>query len=73
MEQPMDLTKLVRLAQSQPGRQLLMLLQQTGGQSLQSAMEQARSGNYDTAKETLSALLDTPEAKKLLQELGGNL
>ncbi len=72
MEQPMDLTRLIQLAQSQPGRQLLALLQQTGGQSLQSALEQARSGNYSTAKETLSSLLDTPEAKKILQELGGN-
>lgn len=64
-------SELMAVAQSPAGRKLLLLLQQTGGESLQQAMEQAARGDFAPAKQQLSSLLDSPEAKKLLQELGG--
>lgn len=71
MQQPNDLSKAYQLAQSPAGQQLLTLLQRTGGQELQKALAQASAGDISQAQKTLSALMDTPEARKLLQELGG--
>lgn len=62
----------LRLAKTPAGQQLLQLLQQNNATQLQKAMSSAAAGDYAQAKQTLSALLDTPEAKKLLNQLGGN-
>jgi len=67
-----NMSELLRIAQSPAGQQLLSLLQQTGGQQLQQAMNQAATGNYDQAKQTLSALLSSPDAQRLMKQLGGN-
>lgn len=67
----MDYYELYRLAQSPAGRKLLTLLQESGGTKLASAMEKAAQGDYTQAKKELGVLLDTPEAKALLGELGG--
>lgn len=72
MQQPNDLSRAYQLAQSETGKQLLALLQQTGGQELQAAIAQAKAGNVSQAQKTLSALLESPEAKRLLTQLGGN-
>lgn len=71
MEKPMDYSELARLAQSPAGQKLLSLLQQTGGEELQKAVEKASMGDFSQAKKQLSTLLDSPEAKKLVKELGG--
>ena len=60
----------MRLAGTPAGQQLLALLQKNGGDGLKSAMDQAAAGDYEQAKQSLSALLSDPEAKKLLQQLG---
>ena len=60
----------MRLASTPAGRQLMALLQQTGGTDLKSAMAEAASGNYDKAKQLLSVLMENPEAKALLDRLG---
>lgn len=60
----------MKLAQSDAGRQLYALLQQTQGQQLQSAMEQASAGNYDAVKKALSTMLSDPQAQKLLKQMG---
>lgn len=72
MQQPNDLSRAYQLAQSPAGKQLLNLLQQTGGSELQAALAQASAGDFTQAQKTLSGLLDTPEAQKLLAQLGGN-
>lgn len=72
MQQPNDLSRAYQLAQSETGKQLLALLQQTGGQELQAAIAQVKAGNVSQAQKTLSALLESPEAKRLLAQLGGN-
>lgn len=58
------------LAGTPAGQELIRLLQQSGGTDLKKAMEQAAAGDFTRAKDTLSTLLDTPEAKKLMQQLG---
>lgn len=73
MEKPADYSELLRIAKSPAGQKLLTLLQQSGGSQLETAMEKAAHGDYSLAKQELAALLDTPEAKRLLGELGGGL
>lgn len=60
----------MRLASTPAGKQLLALLQQKGGNELNAAMAEAASGNYDRAKLLLSAIMENPEAKALLNQLG---
>lgn len=72
MQQPQDFSALFQLANTPAGRQLIALLQQSGGSELQSAIASASAGNYAQAQKTISKLLDTPEAKQLLEQLGGS-
>lgn len=60
----------MKLAKSDAGKQLIALLQQQNGAQIQNAMEQANSGNLEQAKQTLSNILDNPQARALLQQLG---
>ncbi|MBO5129383.1 MAG: hypothetical protein J6B95_03440 [Oscillospiraceae bacterium] len=60
----------VRLASTPAGQQLLALLQQGSADSLKTAAEQASAGNYDEVKKLFSALMENPEARTLLQQLG---
>lgn len=69
MEYPIDPSEVQKIAQSPAGQQLLSLLQRTGGQNLQHAMQQASAGDYEGAKEVLSGLLSSPEARRLLRQL----
>ncbi len=59
----------MRLAQSDAGQQLFSLLQQTDAGKLQLAMDQAAAGNYESIKATLSSLLSSDEAKKLMKQM----
>lgn len=60
----------LRLAQSDAGQQLLALLKAQSGDTLERAMEQAAAGDPARAKQTLSALLASPQIKALLEQLG---
>lgn len=60
-----------RLANTPAGKQLMQLLQQQDSAQLQKAMDLASSGNYKEASQMLQTLLASPEAKKLMQQLGG--
>ena len=55
-----------KFAQSDAGRQLMALLQQKDSD----AVRQAQAGNYEEALTRLSGILDSPEAKQLLKNLG---
>ena len=61
----------MKLAQSDAGKQLYSLLQQTNAQQLQSAMDQAAAGDYEQVKNTMSAMLSSPEVRALLHKMGG--
>jgi len=62
---------ILRMAKSPAGQQLLALLQQQDSTALAQATAQAKAGNFSQAGQTLSALLSSPEAQKLMKELGG--
>lgn len=61
----------MKLAQSDAGKQLLKLLQQRQSNTLNSAMEQAASGDYQQVKQTVSGLIADPDIKALLDQLRG--
>ena len=61
----------MRLAQSDAGKQLIAMLQNTNSDRVQAAMDHAAAGDYEKAKQTISSLLSSPEAKQLLEQLGG--
>ena len=65
-----DMQEMMKIAASPAGQELLSALRQRGGSDLNKALQKAASGNYTDAKTTLSALMDTPEMKALLQQLG---
>lgn len=69
--QDFSMQEALRLAQSDTGQQLLALLQRSDPGRLQQAMDQAASGDYEQMKSTMATLLASPEAKKLLEKLGG--
>ena len=60
-----------RLANTSEGQQLMALLQQTGSEQLQKAMVQANAGNFKEAGDLLQSLLASPDAQKLIRQLGG--
>lgn len=61
----------LRLYQSPAGQQLLALLRDSDANTLNTAANQASSGNLEQAMQTLSSLLASPEAKDLMRQLGG--
>ena len=61
----------LRLAKSPAGQQLLAMLRQADTGQLQQTMEQFSAGDYNKASQTLSALLSSPEAQRLIRELRG--
>lgn len=71
-DSPLNMSELLRLAKSPAGQQLISALQKSGGAELQDAMSKAAAGDYSQAQKTISAFLSTPEAQKLLKQLGGN-
>lgn len=61
----------LQLANSPAGQQLLALLRQSDSGQLQQVMDQVSSGHYTQASQSLKRMLSSPEAKKLLEEMGG--
>ena len=61
----------MKLAQSEAGQRLLSLLQETKGDALRTAMDQAVAGDYSNIQKTLQLLLASDQAKELLNQLRG--
>ena len=60
----------LRLAKSPVGQQLLAALQQTDASAVNTAAKQAKSGDMEQAKQTLSSLLSSPQIQELMRQLG---
>ena len=60
---------LAALANSPDGQRLLQLAQQSGGDRLSSAVQQAQNGDYEAVKAILSKMLENDEAKRLIQRM----
>ena len=67
-----DKNQLLRLLQSNEGREFLAMLQSADPAALNAAADKAKKGEMEAAKTALSAVLDTPEGRALLVALGGN-
>lgn len=65
-----DMSEIMRLAQSPAGQQLMALLQRSGGKEMEEAVSKASAGDLESAKKSISSLLSSPEAQKLLKQLG---
>ncbi len=61
----------LELARSPAGRELVKLLQQQDSPQLRNAAASAASGDMESAKQALSALLRSPETQRLLRQMGG--
>lgn len=64
-----NLKDLAALANSPDGQRLLQLAQQSGGDRLDSAVQQAQNGDYAAVKAILSKMLENDEAKRLIQRM----
>ena len=73
MEQQFDMQKLMQLARSPAGQQLMEALKRNGGNDVEKAAAAASSGDLDQAKKALSKLLSSPDIQKLLRTLEGQL
>ena len=69
--QDFSMADVMRLAKSPAGQQLIALLQQKDAKKLEQAANLAKAGDYSQAGQTISAMLSSEEAQKLLKELGG--
>ena len=69
-EYPVSIGDIVKLAASPAGQRLLQLLQQGDSSALEQAAKKAAAGDMNAAKNALSGLIQDPEVKKLLEELG---
>lgn len=58
-----------KMANSDAGKQLFALLQQTQGDQLKVAMEDAANGNYAKAMQAMSAMMNSPKAKDLMEKM----
>ena len=60
----------MKLAKSPAGQQLFAALRSKDSTAIDKVMEQAATGDYSQIKNTLSSLLDSPEIKAMLDQLG---
>ena len=60
----------IRLSQTEAGQQLLSMLKSSDQTQLRKAAGEAASGDHQQLQQTLSAFLSSPEAKRLLEQLG---
>ena len=61
-----------QMATTPAGKELIGLLKQADNSQLQSALQQAASGNMAEAKNILAPLLRSPRIRELIAQLGGD-
>lgn len=69
--QKLSMQDAMKLANSQAGQQLLALLRNTHSDKIDQAMSQASAGDYAQLSKTMEELIDSPQAKMLLEQLRG--
>ena len=60
----------MKIAATPEGKKLINLLQQQNGNDLQKAMNLAAAGDISQARKVIQSLMENPDAKKLLDQLG---
>ncbi|MBQ2854610.1 MAG: hypothetical protein IJE81_03955 [Oscillospiraceae bacterium] len=66
------LQEALRLSGTPEGKQLVSMLQQLGGGDLQQTLDRASAGDLHQAQQLISSLMRNPQARQLLQQLGGS-
>lgn len=67
---PEAIRQAMKIAQTPEGQQLIRMFQSGKSADLHKAMASASAGDYEAAKQALSAIFSNPEAQKLLQQMG---
>lgn len=60
----------MRIASTPQGQQLIAALKKNSGNDLENALRKAQTGDYTEARKAITSLMDTPEIKALLKQLG---
>ena len=66
-----SMEEIQRLAQSDAGKQLLRLLENSPGNASETVRSSMQSGNTEHAKRAIEAFLSDPKARALLKQLEG--
>ena len=61
-----------KLAGTPEGKQLAALLQTLGTTDIQQTLDAAAAGDFRQTKQMITALMNNPEAKALLEKMGGS-
>ena len=69
MQSMPDMAELLKIAQSPAGQKLLTMLRASNGADLSRITSAAASGDLESAKQQLSGILNSKEARELLQQL----
>ena len=67
---PQSIKEIQELSMSPAGQQLIDMIQQKGGTDLSAAIAKAQKNDYKDLSEILSSLLQDPQTKKLINQLG---
>ena len=62
----------MKLAQSDAGKQLFALLQNTEGEKLQTAMNQAAAGDLEQVKKTMQQIMESGQVQQLMKKMRGD-
>ena len=68
---PKSMQDAMRIANSEAGQRLLATLQAQNADALNTAMQNAASGDYSKVRDSLSAMLASPQVQALLEQLKG--
>ena len=66
-----NLSELMKIANSTAGKELLSLVQQNKDAQFDEAMLEAQRGDFSQAQEIISKILSTPEAEALMKKIRG--
>ncbi len=61
----------MKMAQSDAGKELFALLQNTQGERLRTAMDQAASGDIEQVKKTMEEIMASRQARDLFAKMRG--
>lgn len=62
----------MRLANSPAGKELIAALRSSGGSDLTQAQQAVAKGDYESAKQSLSQILKSPQIQAILKEMEKN-
>ena len=65
----MDMDRILQLAQTDAGRQLIAMFRSQAGSGLNSAMEKASAGDYSQLQASVREFMATPQARELVNKL----